>query len=176
MPPLPDQKYLAAMSAVIGELKQIYHYRMLLDGEDSLQRVTDEAAAFYRDTGGNDSDLERLREAVRGILAEIEQEEHESYTGLSYPNLMLEIAQNETSSLVTIDRNKVNGYVTFRFYANSGELAGKLTFDEIEDDMVGRANAVTDYLAAKENTIIFQTEVEKVWDDYEPDSAPAMQI
>lgn len=176
MPPLPDQKYLAAMSAIIGELKQIYHYRMLLDGEDSLQRVTDEAAAFYRDIGGNDSDLERLREAVRDILDKIDHEEQESCTGLDYATLMREISQNGTSSLVTIDRNEVNGYVTFRFYANSGELAGKFTFDEIEDDMIGRTNAVTDYLAANENTIIFQAEVETVWDAYDPDSAPAMQI
>lgn len=176
MQSLSDQQHLAAISAVVGELKQIYHYRMLLDGEDTLQRVMDEAAAFYRDTEDKDSGHERLRDAVRDILDKIDLEEQESYTGLDYTTLVREIEQHETSSLVMIDRNEVNGYLTFRFYDTSGELAGKLTFDEIEEDMIGRVNAVTDHLASYEDVVAYQTEVETAWDAYDPDRASAMQV
>ncbi|NTF17331.1 hypothetical protein G6L37_02645 [Agrobacterium rubi] len=171
-----DQKYLAALSAVIDELKSIYHYQMLLDGEDAVNHVTEECARFYEDTGDAKADQQRLREGVKDVLEKIDLEEQEAFTGTDYTTLVSEIEQHETSSLVMIDRNHVNGNVTFKFYDNSGELAGKLTFDEIDEEMIGRANAVTDHLAAAETTVLYQDEVEAVWDAYDPEQNQSIQI
>jgi hypothetical protein len=92
--------------------------------------------------------------------------------GMSFTDLELEIGCFEASELVNVERNAVNGYVTFRFYDTTGDLAGKLTFDEIEDDMVERTKAVIDHLASTENTILYQDEIESVWNRYDPDAAP----
>ncbi len=92
---------------------------------------------------------------------------------MSFAEMSFDISCLEASELVTVERNSVNGYVTFKFYETSGELAGKMTFDEIEDDMVARTKAVIDHLASTEHTILYQNEVESVWDAYDPDAAPS---
>ncbi len=94
-------------------------------------------------------------------------------TSMTFQDLYHEIECLEASELVTVERNEVNGYINFRFYDTTGDLAGKLTFDEIFDDMVGRTKAVIDHLASTEHTILYQNEVESVWDAYDPDAAPS---
>lgn len=99
-------------------------------------------------------------------------DEDEFPPSMSFQDLHSDIGCLEASELVTVERNEVNGYINFRFYDTTGDLVGKLTFDEIEDDMVARTKAVIDHLASTENTILYQNEVESVWDSYDPDAAP----
>lgn len=163
-----DSRYLSILADVIEGLKE--YYSTLLSDEDIVRRVTERSARFYHDSGDNQADYARLRDGAEKILDAIEIEEAD-YGGLDFDTLVSEVENHETGSLVGIERNKVNGYVTFRFYDGNGELAGKLTFDEIEEDMVGRAKAVADHLASTENTILYQSEVEDMWNGYDPDNA-----
>jgi DNA-directed RNA polymerase subunit H (RpoH/RPB5) len=100
----------------------------------------------------------------------------EDFPQMSFKDLQLEIDCLEASELVTVERNDVNGYVSFRFYDTAGDLAGKLTFDEIEDDMVGRTKAVIDHLASTEHTVLYQDEIESVWDRYDPSAVPGSSV
>lgn len=98
---------------------------------------------------------------------EIEIDDEDDEPTLDFDTLVAEIEDHETGSLVSLERNPVNGYVTFRFYENSGELAGKLVFDELEDGMIGATKAVADYLANAEKSVEYQTEIEAIWEDYD---------
>jgi hypothetical protein len=167
-----DPKYLALVSDVIEGLKE--HYHALLSDEDIVRRVTERSARFYRDTGDTQADYARLRDGAEKVIDAIEIEEADHGT-LDFATLAKEIEEHETGSLVAVNRNEVNGYITFRFYDNAGELAGKLTFDEICDDMIGRAKAVADHLASSEFAILYQSEVENAWDAYDADSVPPMK-
>lgn len=92
---------------------------------------------------------------------------------MSFNELQSGIECLEASELVTVERNEVNGYINFRFYDTTGDIVGKMTFDEIEDDMVERTKAVIDHVASTDSTILYQNEVESIWDAYDPGAAPA---
>lgn len=88
----------------------------------------------------------------------------EDYPATTVEEVRAAIADHEASHLVTIERNDVNGYVTFRFYAENDALAGKLTFDELSDDMADRAKGVLDFLSSTEHVPLYQTDVEERWE------------
>lgn len=173
MSPHSDPKYLAVLSDVIEGMKE-YHPDLLAD-EDVVMRVTERSAQFYHDTGNAQADYQHLRDSVENVIDDIRTQD-DWYDPYDYATFVRQVEQHETSSLVSIDRNEVNGFVTIRFSDNAGHLAGKLTFDEVDEEMIGRIKAVTDHLAASENTIIYQDEVDEVWEAYDPDQTSSIKI
>lgn len=90
-------------------------------------------------------------------------DEDGDYPPVTVEDLQIEIDEHEASHLLTINRNPVNGMVTFRFFEESGNPVGELVFDEIEEDMGERAKAVLTYIWAIDHFILYQNDVERVW-------------
>lgn len=168
-----DSNYLSTLNTVFEGLQE-YYPRLLAD-EAIRTQITERAVNAYKDTDDPQDAYIALRDAVERRLEALEQEEAVA-AGITFSELEAEIGLLEASALATIERNAVNGYITFRFYDPSGELAGKLTFDGPEEDMVGRTKAVVDHLASAEHTIIYQKEVEEIWDSYDPAVTPGFKI
>jgi hypothetical protein len=94
----------------------------------------------------------------------------ENAIAVDFKDVVAEIETHEASHLVMFDRNAASGYVTFKFYGTNGELMGKLTFDEVSEDMVPRAKAVLDFLSSTPrsmNSIPYQEAVQSAWDGAE---------
>lgn len=90
-------------------------------------------------------------------------DEDDDYPPVTVEDLQIEIDEHEASYLLTINRNPVNGMVTFRFCEESGNPVGELVFDELEEDMGERAKAVLTYVSTIDHFILYQNDVERVW-------------
>ncbi|WP_327210517.1 hypothetical protein [Rhizobium leguminosarum] len=99
-------------------------------------------------------------------------DDDEDYPAVTMEDLQEQINEHEASHLVTLERNSANGYVTFRFYGANDELAGKMTFDELEEDMAGRAKAVLDFLSKTDRTLTYQEDVDAAWNADVPQWMP----
>lgn len=167
-----DPRYLALMNDVFEGLAD--YYSANLSDEAIRARLIDESVGHYRNTGDDQADYAVLRDKVEIRLDAIDLE-HMEASGLDYDTLVSEVGQHEAAELVMIDRNPVNGFVTFKFYDRGGSLAGKISFDALEDDMAGRANAVLDHLSSITHTVVFQDEILQVWDGYDPNASTSMK-
>lgn len=96
--------------------------------------------------------------------------DEDNFPTVSFNDVVAEIETHDAANLIMFDRNSVNGYVTFKFYGTGGQLEGKLTFDEVTEDMAHRAKAVLDHLSTTTKAVLFQDEVQNIWDNADPPS------
>lgn len=97
-------------------------------------------------------------------------EDEENYPVVNYDEVVEEIKAHEASDLITCEKAFPSGYVTFTFYQD-GESKGKMTFDELSEDTAFRAKAVLDYISGAKHMLVDQVEIEKAWEDADPDAA-----
>lgn len=102
-------------------------------------------------------------------------ENEDNYPSVNYEDVVAEINAHEAFENVMCERAFPSGYVTFTFYQD-GECKGKMTFDELYDDTAFRAKAVLDLISSSEHMLIDQVEIEKAWNDADPDAAPARKF
>lgn len=96
-----------------------------------------------------------------------EDDNYPDFPAASFEEIVAEIETHDAFELVMFDRSPSSGYVTIMFYERSGESAGKLTFDEPEEDMVFRAKAVLDFLSTTTGSVEYMVDVQSVWDSAE---------
>lgn len=102
-------------------------------------------------------------------------EDEENYPAVNYDDVVAEINAHEAFENVMCEKAFPSGYVTFTFY-QGGECRGKLTFDELSEDTAFRAKAVLDFISSADHMLIDQVEIEKAWNDADPDAAPTRKF
>ncbi len=102
-------------------------------------------------------------------------EDEENYPAVNYEEVVAEINAHEAFENISCEKAFPSGYVTFTFY-QGGECRGKMTFDELSEDTAFRAKAVLDLISSTMHLLIDQVEIEKAWNDADPDAAPAHQF
>lgn len=100
-------------------------------------------------------------------------DDDDNYPAVTFEEIVAQIETHDASELIMFDRSPSSGYVVFQFYDRSGEAAGKLTFDEPEEDMAFRARAVLDFLATTTDAIQYMDDIQSVWDNAEMTFAPS---
>ncbi|TLX17213.1 hypothetical protein [Rhizobium sp. MHM7A] len=98
------------------------------------------------------------------------EDEDDDYPVVNYDDVVAEIEAHEASDLITCEKAFPSGYVTFTFYQD-GNCKGKMTFDELSEDTAFRAKAVLDFISTAKHVLVDQVEIEKAWDDADPDAA-----
>ena len=97
-------------------------------------------------------------------------EDEEEYPAVNYDEVVADINTHDACENITCEKAFPSGYVTFSFY-QGGQCRGKMTFDELEEDAAFRAKAVLDFISSTPHMLIDQVEIEKAWNDADPDAA-----
>jgi predicted acetyltransferase len=102
-------------------------------------------------------------------------EDDEEYPAVNYEDVVAEINAHESSENIICEKAFPSGYATFSFY-QEGECKGKLTLDELSEDTAFRAKAVLDFISSADHMLIDQVEIEKAWNEADPDAVLARQF
>jgi predicted acetyltransferase len=97
------------------------------------------------------------------------EDEDDDYPVVDYDDVVTEINAHEAAELITCEKAFPSGYVTFTFY-QEGNCIGKMTFDELSEDTAFRAKAVLDFISTAQHVLVDQVEIEKAWEDADPDA------
>lgn len=96
---------------------------------------------------------------------------NEPFSTPSFEELVREVNSHDAGHLVVCDRAFPSGYTILKFYQGDSAV-GKITIDEIDDDTAFRVKSVLDFLANASHTVVYQIEIEGVFDNADPSNAP----
>jgi hypothetical protein len=99
----------------------------------------------------------------------------EDYPAVDFKAVVAEIEAHKASELVRCEQSPSSGYVTFTFYQED-HCRGKMTFDELSEDTAFRVGAVLDFLSSATHTVIDQVEIERVWEEADPDAVMTRKL